>query len=737
MINPKSGENQISFFSRGIMSLPFKQLYEFGEFRLDPGEKILMCGDAPVELTPKGFELLCVFVENHGRLLPKDELMEKIWADSFVEESNLTFNIRQLRKILGDDAHDPKFIKTVRRHGYRFIADVRQISEENKVETFAYRSGEFAVADEFAPALPEKSAKSLSPVWLIALILPLVVLLAGAWYLKNRNPTPQTPVLAAPYAADKLSTNGKVVHARLSPDGKNVIYVNGKNGDKQSVWIRQIETGSNVEIVPPSDDIYIGLNVSPDGNSLYFVRAPRLATELASIYRVSIFGGIPQKIITATEGWTSLSPDGKQVSFVRCPRQDDEFCSLWTADAMDGSNQRLLLSRPKPFRIGDNRFSPDGRSIAFASGQSENAGNDFSLAEVDLETGKERALTGEKFFNIKNLVWLPDKSGWLLTASRIPNINVRIWQVSAATGEVTPLTKDSESYGVLSLDKDATRIVSTQIKQNFQLRVCQTENPTACKILADAGGSAIAPDGRVYFPSIMSGSGEMWSINADGSNQRQLTNDKLDISAPVISPDNSSIFFTSNRSGAAQIWRMNPDGSNQTQITREVGGYPQAVSPDGEWVYYLHGINRTLWRVSTRGGIEQMVLNKAKSFFAISPDGAQAAYSETQGDQRILTIVSLADGQTLKTFNLAEPKTRLLSAVWMPDGKSLLYVSSNLYYENNVLWKQPLDEEKPHQLANLGDEELRNALSISPDGKTFSIVLGKWTHDAILFKGLR
>ena len=182
---------------------------------------------------------------------------------------------------------------------------------------------------------------------------------------------------------------------------------------------------------------------------------------------------------------------------------------------------------------------------------------------------------------------------------------------------------------------------------------------------------------------------------------------------------------------------MNPDGSNQTQITQDVGGYPQAVSPDGEWVYYLHGINRSLWRVSTKNRTEQLVLNKAKPFFAISPDGTQAAFSETEGDQRTLTIASLADGQTLKTFNLAEKKTRLLSAVWLPDGKKLLYVSSNLYYENNVLWMQAIDEEKPRRLAVLGDDELRNFLSIAPDGKTFTVVQGKWTHDAVLFKGLQ
>ena len=114
------------------MSLIIRNLYEFGEFRLDTKEKIFMRGEHSITLTPKCFELLSVLVENHGRLLTKDELMEKIWADSFVEEGNLTFNIRQLRKMLGDDAQHPTYIKTVRQHGYRFIAPVKEIVEKKR-----------------------------------------------------------------------------------------------------------------------------------------------------------------------------------------------------------------------------------------------------------------------------------------------------------------------------------------------------------------------------------------------------------------------------------------------------------------------------------------------------------------------------------------------------------------------------------------------------------------------------
>src|SRR5215471_10817970 len=105
-----------------------KSIYEFGEFRLDPAAKTLTRSGEAVALTPKVFDTLQLLVEHAGRLLEKDELMERLWQDRFVEESNLTFNIKMLRRALHDDAQHPQFIETVPRRGYRFIADVRQAS---------------------------------------------------------------------------------------------------------------------------------------------------------------------------------------------------------------------------------------------------------------------------------------------------------------------------------------------------------------------------------------------------------------------------------------------------------------------------------------------------------------------------------------------------------------------------------------------------------------------------------
>lgn len=728
------------------MSLSVKYLYEFGEYRLDTEEKVLLRGEEHLELTPKAFELLTFFIENPGRLLKKNEIMEKVWADSFVEDSNLTFNIGQLRKILGDNAQQPIFIKTVRQHGYRFIAPVKDVVRKepaaDPIEDLSPKP-----VEEISKLIAKPTENSLlqhisKPSFLfVALAILLISGLALTLILNGnfRNNQPNAPILSTSFASEKLSENGKVFNAILSPDGKSVVYSNGSPGEKQSIWIRQLEDGSNIEIIPPSENNYVGTKFSPDGKTLYFARASRQTNEPANIYKVSVFGGIPQKITTVSEGWFGISPDGTKMSFVRCPYRDDEFCSVWIADSSDGKNERKLAIHPRPFRIGDNQISPDGKKIAIAAGQSNNASNEFGIIVVDIESGKEQELTKENFFNIKNLGWLPDQSGILMTARKNTDRHFRIWQVSTATGKSFPLTKDSETYSIISLDKDATKLVSTQIKQDFHLSLINAENPEISKTLTSANAVTFAPDGKIIFSSLMSGNAEIWSINADGSGQRQLTNNVADETVPVVSPDNNSIFFASNQTGAAELWRMNSDGSNQTQITKKDGGPPIFVSADGEWVYYVQSISAKLWRVSLKNNEEQLVLDKAKGFFGISPDGLQVAFSENQGDERNLTIANLADGQIKKTFHLADNKLRLKNIVWMPDGKSLLYVTDNQENDNDILWRQFLDGADPHQITALNNENKTEkfSVSISPDSKTIAIVQGKWLHDVVLIKGLK
>src|SRR5215211_547697 len=103
------------------MSSPHNTFYEFGPFRMDPKSRVLLLEDAQVPLTPKAFETLLVLVENNGRVMSKDELMEALWPDSFVEEANLTVNISALRKALGESPNEHRYVVTIPGRGYRFV----------------------------------------------------------------------------------------------------------------------------------------------------------------------------------------------------------------------------------------------------------------------------------------------------------------------------------------------------------------------------------------------------------------------------------------------------------------------------------------------------------------------------------------------------------------------------------------------------------------------------------------
>lgn len=700
--------------------------FEFDEFCLKTKEKILLRGGKPVSLTPKALLLLFILVENHGQIVEKEDLMRAVWANSFVEDSNLTFTVSLLRKALSDNKKTSRYIETVPKRGYRFIGDVTKNFETDTLEIDDLKTTEKSSAP--------KSKKFPAVLAVCGLLCGAVF--AASWFALKVKPATGLPIFNEPFALEKISGSGKVYSAAISPDGKMAVYSN-ETGGKQSLWLKRFEEdGGNVQIIPPSDDIYYKLDFSPNGNFIYFIRKSKSDQKTGSIYRVSIFGGVPSEIVTDAMGWLSISPDGEKISFTRCFFRDDEFCALSIADARDGKNERKIAVRPRPLRIGDNEFSPDGKRIVFAVGQSENAASEFGLTEIDLETGIEREFSPHKFFNIKYLAWLPDQSGLLVSASRIPNKHFLIWKVSGS--DVAPLTKDSESYATLSIDRQANTISATQFKEDFYLRIFNLQNRNvAGKTLTSAFTAVFAPGGKIVFSSPMSGNDEIWSMNADGSEQKQLTKTEADEFLPVAAPDGNSIFFTSNRTGEMHVWRMNADGTNQTKITDHNGGMPMFVSPDGLFLYYLHGKDRTLWRVATAGGGEKLVIKKEKNRFALSPDGATVVYGEKQDAEKFFIFASVADGETKRKIKYPDAAMKMHEIAFLPDGKAFIYILSEGDYENYSLWFQTLEKpEPPRKIADLGSEEV-TSFAVAPNGENFLVVQGSWKHDAVLFKGLK
>ena len=324
------------------------QVFEFGEYVVDRREGVLLRHGVPLSVPPKVLQLLIVLIENSGHIVEKETLMQRVWEGSFVEDSNLTYSIRQLRKILGDDIRHPQFIETIPRRGYRFIASLKTIDDENlligngkpRVKTEVSGDG---LPTKFDMIQPRVGGSVTKPNYLIvsgicaALLLGLGVLY---WlYLPRAGDN-------AALKFERLTSNGKTKSAAVSPDGKFVGYIL-EDEDLQSLWLKSVAAGSDVQIVPPVEGVGLdSLTFSPDGNFIYYVAGE-------SLFQQPLLGGTAKKVVQAFGSRTqanpiAFSPDGVQFAFVR--QLPDNKSDLVIANT-DGTSERILASssRPAPF----------------------------------------------------------------------------------------------------------------------------------------------------------------------------------------------------------------------------------------------------------------------------------------------------------------------------------------------------------------------------------------------------
>ncbi len=693
-------------------------IYDFSDFRVDTVNKTLRRNEIVVPLTPKVFDTLVILLENAPNLVEKNVLMDKLWHNQFVEESNITFNIKMLRKALDDDATSPTFIETVPRRGYRFIAKLhanQQILPETKVKKL--------------PIFRKISSFGL-------LILPIFATLIAfaSWNWKSNANELNVPILSAEFNSIKLTDTGKIHHAIISPDGTYIAYTNEVSG-KQSLWIRQLSSGINTEILQGSDEIYYGLAFSNDGENIFFVRKTKTAESRPNIYKVPLFGGNPIIVAENSEGNISVSPDDKQLIFVRYEKGFFDRNNLMSVD-FDGKNERLIKISEAPKVFWSAIFSLDGKKIVASYGNSDNASKNIELIEIDPATSEQKELVKDRFFQIGNIVRLENQRGFLFTAGEKLGESAKIRTYNFETQKVETVTKDTTNYVKLSLNKNADKLAATTLTADFGLYFGVNHNFN--RYLTQArDGFSFTPDGKIVYAGDAAGSEDIWVMDENGSNQKQLTTDAAFDAYPIVSGDNQ-IYFASNRSGENQIWRMNADGTNQTQLTKKSGGKPIFATPDGKWIYYASAANQLVWKVSTDANIEtQLFPNRTGFYQAFSPDGLQMAYllRNKETNKFEIAVLSIETQKIVKNFSIPEGKSHPYFLNWTNDGKSLTYSLQDVN-DDNILWLQDLTESEPKSLFNLGNQDLMDC-KLLPNGKNYVFIRGSWKHDAVLLSGLK
>jgi eukaryotic-like serine/threonine-protein kinase len=542
----------------------------------------------------------------------------------------------------------------------------------------------------------------------------------------------------------RLTSNGKAAKAAISPDGRYIAHTM-LTGGQESLLVRQANMLYDSEVVPPQPVRYMGLTFSNDSAMVYYV-VRSAGDETPTLYRIAVVGGTPEKVKDHLDSPITFSPDGKKFAFVRELANE----STLVVAELDSGREQTLISRKLPEVLDYPAWSPDGRIIAcsnYNSAISNRTGSNTRIIAVRVSDRSESPLSKQTWGSIRKVVWLRNGRGLVLTARPPEEASFpHLWYVSYPEGIGRKITEDLSSQDEASVSADAHQIVT--IQANTFTSIWRTDSGSSrdpeLVMSGESGSSAPvwAPDGRIIFEEELQGSRSLWSVEADGKNRRQLTQDGNSYDYSV-SQDGSKVAFVSDRSGVPAIWTMNMDGGNPVMAAKPSGepvqgGTVPQISPDGKWIAFASlgsGHWTSLWRVSSNGGKPVELNDKLWLRPSISPNEKWIAgfYDEhrlsTQTNPTNIAVISSEGGRPRKLFPI--PPSVLISGGlrWSPDSRQVFYIDRRNDGDN--VWAQPVNGGAPHQVTHLQGVELFS-FDWSRDGKQLVFSRGVQASDVML-----
>jgi serine/threonine protein kinase len=635
--------------------------------------------------------------------------------------------------------------RTERLNQSSIATEVAPTNEKQQTPTAPTEAAQTVVSTD--PAVIErKRLKLSSPVVLAALALVAVALVFGIYKFTHRSQTNVSDAFAKTKLT-KLTTNGKAGQATISPDGKYVAHVSGDRG-KQSIVLKHIPTGSDKEIVPVTGDDYLTPSFSHDGNYIYYRRAEKNQTVL---YRVPVLGGIaPVKLAEEVDSAIALSPDDKRFAFVR-GLPDIGECAIIIANADGtGEEEKLFVQKGNilfPFGAAALAFgpawSPDGEMIAFQIRDASQGVVGSRLKALRIGDKTEKDLANQTWTSIGQIVWQQDGSGLILTAAEDSSgAFQQVWRVAYPTGEALRITNDVSNYFGVSLTSDSGSLITMQGERLSSIWILPDgDTKRALKVGSGRSdgddGISWTPDGKIVYTSSTTGDQDIWVMNADASDQRQLTRNARRSSAPVISPDGRYIVFASTRAGDRRIWRIDVDGGNPKQLTAGKDDQYPFCAPDGHWVVYTSNDTGTplLWKVPIDGGAPVQLTDYLTLRPSVSPDGKLIAImfvdEQAQPKRYRVGIISIEGGKPIYIFDALPGRGRF---AWTPDSRSLIYTQTLAGVSN--LWSQPISGGKPTQLTNFASDQIF-WFDYSRDHHQLAVARGTQTSDVVLINDLK
>src|ERR1700721_3165078 len=635
----------------------------FDVFVVDPRAGELLKEGRKIKLQEQPFRVLFLLLQKGGEVVTRDELRQELWpADTFVDfDHGLNSAVARLREALGDSAEKPRFIETVAKRGYRFIAPI----QANKGAPAAAGSG----------AVPAQMSRTpWGKFWIAATICLALVCSASIWalYWPRANMQP-SKIEVVPL----IGLRGYQATPAFSPDGTLVAFRQSDGGSNTGIYAAVVGGEKSIQLTNvPGDCCPVW---SPDGRQIAFFR---FSANSFSIFTTPALGGAERRLYRGPDhlgGGLSWSADGRLIAFTESHESDPTRAWISAFSLSDSSVQEI--SSPPPGWIDRSpSYSPDGKRLAFIRSAVAGVSNDIYVMAAD--GGPAKRLTFDHRPMSGSLAWTSDRT--LVYEQGTGKADVwRLDLKDAKHPQRAPFALVSEKGDKMrpQLSPDGEKVVFESNRLGFwDIWTCDVDGSRCDQITSlhgTAGRAGWAPNGRYlafeFHPNERS---EIYIVEVPGGVPRLLpTIPGSDNLSPSWSRDGKWIYFASKRGAEAfQIWKTPVEGGTPVRLTKH-GGISPVESFDERDLYYSKYEQNGVWRMPLHGGEESEVLNdidpEGWPNWALTPEGI---YFLKFGEfsHADLAFFDFASGKAHVVWPLEQKLGWGLSL--SSDGKSLVYI---------------------------------------------------------------
>jgi Tol biopolymer transport system component/DNA-binding winged helix-turn-helix (wHTH) protein len=601
----------------------------FGAFEIDLVAGELRRNGLKVKLQEQPLQVLGLLLERPGEVVSRDDLRNRLWpADTFVDfDHSLNAAIKRLRDGLGDSAENPRFVETVARRGYRFLAPV----------SIGPANGNRAVEERAASKESARRPKRRIPMgWIVAATAAIALVLFGLklGLLLGRRPPAALRIsqLTANPADDRVRAGA------ISSDGKYLAY-----SDENGFYLRQIDTAETHPVPLPPGLMAESLSWFPD--SVHIVAALSGQGQPSSLWAISVLGGNARKFYDSGAS-PAVSPDGKEVAFITGRKLREQ---VWVVGT-DGTGPRKLVGEKGDF-FGALAWSPDGAMIAYTRGRIANGYGVKGAIEI-LQAQEQRVIKRLPVAFLNGpLAWVRDgRLIYSLNEPRPHQLDSNLWSVALderaqPTDAPARLTNDSGEVLSISAAADGRRVLYLKGMPEPDVYVGKLEGQR-----------------RLSEPS------------------RLTLDDRQDIPYDW-TPDGKEVIFVSDRTGTFSIYRQAIDQALPELLV--AGSEPilePRLSPDGTQLLYVQYPNWgervasvPLMRVPLAGGTPQKVVeaNWISNHQCARAPAKVCLYSVAGENELTFFTFDVFKGKGAQLFQIKDDFPQLYNWSLSPDGKML------------------------------------------------------------------